>query len=169
MTGLGLIASHVAADAAGGAAAGASDEQRTLAAARDGLARELERTGTMDAAIASYLPRYLAPAAYCERPDLVERLRAEMARQDPAGCAQLIRGMQARVAGDDLLADVHVPALVVAGAQDTYLDPETLRAIAQAMRATYVRLEGVGHLPTGEAPRETGAALAEFAAAATRS
>jgi pimeloyl-ACP methyl ester carboxylesterase len=168
VAGLALVASHVAADAAGSAAAGASAEQRTLAAARDELARELERSGRMDAAIASYLPRYLAPGAYRERPELVERLRAQMATQNPAGCAQLIRGMQARVDGGDVLADVLVPALVIAGAQDTYLDPETLRGIATAMRATYVRLEGVGHLPTAEAPRDTGAALATFVTA-TRS
>jgi 3-oxoadipate enol-lactonase len=161
--GLALIASHVAADAAGGAAASASVTQRTLAAGRDALALELERTGTMEPAIASYLPRYLAPAFYAERPELVERLRAVMACQDPRGCAQLIRGMQVRVGGEDLLADVRVPALVVAGAQDTYLDPKTLRAIANAMGAVYVCLEKVGHLPMFEAPQATGDALAAFA------
>jgi pimeloyl-ACP methyl ester carboxylesterase len=163
VAGLALIASHVAADAAGGAAAGASVTQRTLAAERGGLALALEQAGTMEPAIASYLPRYLAPAFYAERPELVERLRAVMACQDPRGCAQLIRGMQVRVSGEDLLADVRVPALVVAGKQDTYLDPKTLRAVANAMGAVYVCLENVGHLPMFEAPQATGDALAAFA------
>jgi 3-oxoadipate enol-lactonase len=163
VAGLALVASHVAADASGGNAAGASAEQRTLAGSRDALARTLEESGSMDAAIASYLPRYLAPEFYAERPDVVERLRALMARQNPAGCAQLVRGMQARVGGEDLLADIRMPALVIAGAQDTYLTPESLQATATAMHATFVRLEGVGHVPMIEAPTPTGDALAAFA------
>jgi pimeloyl-ACP methyl ester carboxylesterase len=163
VAGLALVASHVAADATGVNAAAASAEQRTLAGSRDVLARTLEESGSMEAAIASYLPRYLAPAMYTERPDLVERLRTVMARANPAGCAQLVRGMHARVGGEDLLADVQVPALVIAGAQDTYLTPESLHATAAAMRAEFVRLDGVGHLPMFEAPTPTGDALAAFA------
>jgi 3-oxoadipate enol-lactonase len=101
VAGLALVASHVAADAS--RANGGSDEQRALAAGRDTLAARLESDGTMDAAIESYLPRYFAPHVYRDRPDLVERARSVMARQDPGGNAQLIRGMKERVAGDDLL------------------------------------------------------------------
>ncbi|HTW85867.1 MAG TPA: alpha/beta hydrolase [Candidatus Sulfotelmatobacter sp.] len=163
VAGLSLVASHVAADAAGSAAATSSAEQRTLASGRDALARELETGGTMEPAIASYLPRYLAPPRYERQPELVERLRALMARQNPAGCAQLVRGMQARVSGEDLLADVDVPALVIAGAQDYYLTTATLRGLADAMGADYVELDGVGHVPMMEAPAPTGDALAAFA------
>ncbi|MEA2663778.1 MAG: 3-oxoadipate enol-lactonase, partial [Candidatus Eremiobacteraeota bacterium] len=157
-----------AADAARQAAApNALASQRELAAGRDDLAARLEREGTMDAALESYLPRYFAPAAYRERPELVERARTVMARQDPRGCAHLIRGMKQRVASDDLLADVRVPALVVAGAHDTYITPASLRATAAAMPdAAYVELEEAGHLPQFEAPARTARALAEFAARA---
>jgi pimeloyl-ACP methyl ester carboxylesterase len=166
--GLALIASHTAADAARQAAApDALASQRELAAGRDDLAARLEREGTMNAALESYLPRYFAPTAYRERPELVERARAVMARQDPRGCAHLIRGMKQRVASDDLLADVRVPALVIAGAHDAYISPASLRATAAAMPdAAYVELEEAGHLPQFEAPARTARALAEFAARA---
>ncbi len=166
VAGLALVASHTAADASQ-AAAGAPPSQRELAAGRDDLAARLERENAMDAAIESYLPRYLAPATYRDRPDVVERARAMMARQDPLGCAHLIRGMKERVASDDLLPDVRVPALAIAGAHDTYISPETLRATAAAMpNAAYVEIDEAGHLPQFEAPERTARALAEFAARA---
>jgi 3-oxoadipate enol-lactonase len=160
--GLALVASHVAEDAARNPKADAA--QRGLAAGRDALALRLERDGTMDAAVESYLPRYFAPAVYRERPELVERARAIMQRQNPHGCAQLVRGMKERLDSHDLLQDVRVPALVIAGAEDAYLKPETLRETAAAMMdAAFVQLGGVGHLPMLEAPQETANALASFA------
>jgi pimeloyl-ACP methyl ester carboxylesterase len=160
VAGLALVASHVAADAS---RANGSEEQRALAAGRDALAARLESDGTMDAAIESYLPRYFAPHVYRDRPDLVERARAVMARQHPGGSAQLIRGMKERVAGDDLLEDIRVPALVIAGAEDYYLKPETLRETAARIAgATFVELPAVGHLPMYEAPEQTTIALARW-------
>ena len=160
VAGLALVASHVAADASGAATAGANPEQRALAGGRDALAAQLEAEGTMEPAIASYLPRYFAPGVYRERPELVARARAVMERQDPRGCAQLVRGMQQRVGSEDLLEDIAVPALVVAGAEDAYLRPGTLRDTASRIAgATFVELAGVGHLPMYEAPAATNAAL----------
>jgi 3-oxoadipate enol-lactonase len=162
VAGLALVASHVAEDAS--RSASADPVQRELAAGRDDLARRLERDGTMDAAVESYLPRYFAPAVYRERPELVERTRAIMLRQSARGCAQLVRGMKERLDSHDLLEDVRVPALVIAGAQDTYLNVETLRETAAAIAdAALVVLDGVGHLPMLEAPTDTANALATLA------
>lgn len=162
VAGLALVASHVSADASN--APGADPAQRALAAGRNALAERLERENTMDAAIESYLPRTFAPATYRDRPELVERARAIMARQNPRGCAQLVRGMKERLDSHDLLPDIAVPALIVAGAEDAYLRTETLRETAGAIRgAEFVALDGVGHLPMLEAPAATDAALARFA------
>ena len=162
VAGLALIASHVAEDA--GRDAGADPAQRELAAGRDALAERLETEGSMDVAIQSYLPRYFAPRVYRERPDLVERVRALMAKQNPRGCAQLVHGMKERLDSHDLLGDIDVPTLVLAGGADSYLKPETLRDTAGAMRdAEFVLLEDVGHLPMLEAPERTADALASFA------
>jgi 3-oxoadipate enol-lactonase len=161
VAGLALVASHAAEDA--GRNPNADPAQRALAASRDAQAARLETEGTMDAAVESYLPRYFAPRVYRDRADLVERARSLMARQNARGCAQLVRGMKERLDSHDLLEDVHVPALVIAGAADTYLKPETLRETADAMRAEFVLLDDVGHLPMWEAPEKTADALASFA------
>jgi len=169
VAGLALVASHVSADASGARAAGANQEQRVLAAARGSLAAQLEADGTMEPAIASYLPRYFAPAVYRDRPQIVERARALMARQDPRGCAQLVRGMQQRLDSHDLLEDIVVPMLVLAGAEDTYLPPATLRETAAHIDgATFVELAGVGHLPMFEAPAAANAALGDWIAQVRR-
>jgi len=87
-----------------------------------------------------------------------------MQRQDPRGCAQLVRGMKERLDSHDLLADIDVPALIVGGTEDVYLKPQTLRATADAIAgATFVALDRVGHLPMFEAPEATADALATFA------
>jgi pimeloyl-ACP methyl ester carboxylesterase len=161
VAGLALIASHVAEDA--GRNPNADPAQRALAAVRDELSERLEREGTMDAAVAGYLPRYFAAQVYRERPELLERARALMQRQNPRGCAQLVRGMKERLDSHDLLEDVAVPALVVAGGADHFLKAETLRETAAAMRAEFVLLENAGHLPMWEAPAETADALATLA------
>jgi pimeloyl-ACP methyl ester carboxylesterase len=162
VAGLALVASHVAADASA-PGSGSNEEQRVLAASRDTLAARLESDGTMEAAIESYLPRYFAPHVYREQPGLAARVRAVMARQDPRGCAQLIRGMKQRLAGDDLLEDIHVPALVIAGEEDAYLPPAALRETATRIaNATFVELPRVGHLPMWEAPTQTADALAAW-------
>jgi 3-oxoadipate enol-lactonase len=161
VAGLALVASHVAEDASRNPSA--DPAQRALAQSRDDLAARLDRDGTMDAAVESYLPRYFAPHVYRERPELVERARALMQRQDARGCAQLVRGMKERLDSHDLLDDVRVPALVIAGAEDHYLKAETLRTTADAMRAEFVLLDRVGHLPMWEAPDATADALASFA------
>lgn len=161
VAGLALVASHVAEDASQNASA--DPAQRELAGARDTLAERLEREGTMDAAVESYLPRYFAPHVYRERPELVERGRAMMERQSPRGCAELVRGMKERLDSHDLLDDVRVPAMVIAGGEDHYLKAETLRETAHAMRAEFVLLDRAGHLPMWEAPAETADALASFA------
>jgi 3-oxoadipate enol-lactonase len=162
VAGLALVASHVAEDAARNA--DADPVQRELAAGRDDLAARLERDGTMDAAVESYLPRYFAPSAYRERAEFVERVSEIMRRQNARGCAQLVRGMRERLDSHDLLEDVRVPALVIAGAQDAYLKPQTLRETAAAISgAVFVELDNVGHLPMLEAPEATANALATFA------
>ena len=162
VAGLALVASHVAADAAHNP--NADEAQRTLGASRDALIARLEAENMMEAAVESYLPRYFAPSFYAAHPDVVERTGVMMLRQNPRGCAQLQRGMKERLDSHDLLDDIRVPALILAGELDAYINPATLRETAAALReGEFVQLDGVGHTPMVEAPDRTADALAAFA------
>jgi pimeloyl-ACP methyl ester carboxylesterase len=144
VAGFGLVAGHPAADTP------------ALLPGRDALAAELE-AGEITPAIEAYLPRYLDPA---HAPALTEPLRAIMAQQDARGAAALVRGMKERVASYDLLADITVPATIVAGASDDWISPQSLRdAAAQIPDCEFIVLDHVGHLPMLEAPDAVSAAL----------
>jgi 3-oxoadipate enol-lactonase len=147
VAGLALVASQIAADLPG------------RAAERDALAARVEAEG-VEPGVAAYLPLSFDPGVFRDYPPLVERARSVMARQDPLGTAALIRGIKERVACDDLLEDIQVPALILAGERDLLIPPAPLRAVADAIAdCEYVVLPGVGHLPMLEAPSATTAAL----------
>jgi pimeloyl-ACP methyl ester carboxylesterase len=147
VTGIASIAGHAAPDTA------------ALGPGRASLADRAEREGIAPV-IDAYLPRYLAKHTYAERPAFVETVHAMMARTDGQAAAWAIRGMAERVGSFDLLADITVPALILATDEDDWITPESLRETAAQMPdATYVLLDRCGHLPMMEKPAETTAAL----------
>jgi len=147
VAGFGLVAGHPAADTP------------QLLPLRDALAAQLE-AGDIGPAIDAYLPRYLDPASAAT---LTQPLREIMARQDARGAAALVRGMKERVASYDLLADITVPALILAGDSDDWIAPEALRDAASAMPdCEFAVLPNVGHLPMLEAPDAVSHALARL-------
>ena len=86
-----------------------------------------------------------------------------MARQNPRGAGQLLRGMKARLDSADLFADIAVPALVVVGELDALIPLEASRAVADGVAgATLVVLEGIGHSIPLEAPLAAAVALGEL-------
>lgn len=152
VAGLGLVGGHVAADTP------------ALLPGRDLLAARVAAEG-IEPAVEAYWPRYFNPRFYKEDAALVAHARAIMRRQNPAGAAAHIIGMKERVGSEDLLEDIHVPALVVAGASDDWITPESLeRTSAAIVDSEYVLLPAVGHMPMMEAPEETTAALERLVA-----
>jgi triacylglycerol lipase len=66
---------------------------------------------------------------------------------------------------DARLRELTMPTLIVWGTADRALNPAAAAVYTAAMpRAQVVRLDGVGHLPMIEAPRETAEAYLEFRA-----
>jgi pimeloyl-ACP methyl ester carboxylesterase len=147
VAGLSLVASQVAADTPARAIERDAQAQAVLARGMAALS---------DAVVAGVL----APAFGAAHPETVERLRAIVATQDSAGAAAQIIGMKERVDSADLLEDIAVPALVIAGLADPILGFPALERIAGAIAdCEFVGLPGVGHLPMIEAPAATTAAL----------
>lgn len=77
-------------------------------------------------------------------PQAIEVVRRNMARITPGGYAQAAH----MLAHDDLLSALHTvqaPVHVLCGEFDTVTPPAACRAVAEAVRATYAALSGVGH------------------------
>jgi pimeloyl-ACP methyl ester carboxylesterase len=146
VAGLALIASHVAADTP--ARRSARDEQAAYISAH-GMT-------TAAARVADYFSASFAAA----NPATLERIRLLVARQDPTGEAALLLGMKERVDSGDLLADIAVPALIVAGGDDRGIAPATLEQTAAAIAdCEFVVLPDCAHMPMLEAPEATTGAL----------
>ena len=82
----------------------------------------------------AFLPRFFAPDFYANAPDLVARCRAIVERTEPRGAAAMLRGMAARVASDDLFAELTLPVALVAGAHDPIISLEETGGRAGAPR-----------------------------------
>jgi 3-oxoadipate enol-lactonase len=107
-----------------------------------------------------------APDVYAERPALVEEARSMCGRTDPRGAAAVMRGMALRVSANDLLAEIVVPTLVVAGVRDELIPIGTQRAMAAAIPGAVIEEIDAGHMATLEAPRAVSAALERLVTAA---
>jgi pimeloyl-ACP methyl ester carboxylesterase len=132
------------------------------------LIASLEADATMDAAVAAYAPVLVSPETTRRDPAILDALLALMRRQDALGAAQLLRGMMARVGSLDLMDDLRVPTLVLAGADDAVLPVDASLEVAREVDdATAIVLADVGHSIPVEAPDNTadelGALLARVA------
>jgi 3-oxoadipate enol-lactonase len=109
------------------------------------------------------LPKMFAAATWDERPELVERVRAMMERNPPAGIAAALEGMAIRPDARELLPTIDVPALVVVGEEDSISNVDEMRQIADAIpEAGWVAVPKAGHLAVVENPAVVNEAIAEF-------
>jgi pimeloyl-ACP methyl ester carboxylesterase len=145
-SGLGIVCSRANAD------------DPAAASARLELADRAEALGMAPVADA-FVPRYFAPDAYVQRPELVERARAIVDATDPRGAAAMLRGMAARVASFDLFEEIDVPVAVVAGDADAFVGVEDVTRIALGIRNANLNVLHCGHLPHWEAPSDLGDVL----------
>jgi 3-oxoadipate enol-lactonase len=138
---------------------GEEGRQARQAGAR--LAREQGATAVAEA----MLPRLLAPATLAGRPAVVEAVRGMILANDPEGIAAAQEAMVARLDATDLLPQIGVPTLALAGSADAVTPPEVLRAMAEAIPgARAVEIAGAGHLSNLEQPEAFNAELRAFLA-----
>jgi pimeloyl-ACP methyl ester carboxylesterase len=98
-------------------------------------------------------------------PDVVEPVFSMMIRARPEGPAAALRGRAERPDYAKLLRDLRMPALVVAGDEDTFTTAEVLEELVGALAdPEVVHLPGIGHMPNLEAPEAFDAAVRAFVA-----
>ena len=132
---------------------------------RRSTAARLERDGILDHAL-EMAGRLFGPAARRE-PDLVLPILETMLRTSPAGAAAALRGRAERPPYHELLRDLRVPALVLAGDADFFSTAEiTAQLVASLPDPEVIVLPGIGHMPNLEASEAFDRAVRTFAAAA---
>ena len=135
------------------------------AAMRRATAEGLERDGMLDHAL-EMAGRLFGPAARRE-PALVLPILETMLTTSPAGAAAALRGRAERPAYHELLGDLRVPSLVLAGDADFFSTAEiTAQLVAALPDPEVVILPGIGHMPNLEAPEAFDRAVRTFAASA---
>jgi 3-oxoadipate enol-lactonase len=129
---------------------------------RDEMAALAEHDGT--AAVAErLLPHLLAPATVAAQPDVVTHVREMINRTPVPGLVGALRALRDRPDSTPMLGSIGVPALVVAGEDDTIAPADGMRAMAQAIPgAQFAVIPAAGHLAPLEQPLATSRIVADF-------
>lgn len=134
------------------------------AAARRATADQVKAEG-VQGVIEAMAPKMLAPGNEDAR--LAAQVRGFMATARPDGVIGALLAMAERPDATPLLADITVPTLVVAGADDTIIAPREAEDLARAIRAAQLELiPHAGHLVACERPEEFNRILAAWLAGA---
>ncbi len=129
---------------------GARPDTEKEKAVRPQQAAQLRRDGVR---VDGYRERVLTPDTLRSRPDVWLAARRSMASVSTEGRARAVEGMAFRPDFRPLLKGVHVPALVIAGAEDPITPPELARELHDLIPGSFLQIvEGASHLVTLEAP-----------------
>ncbi len=141
----------------------AADGEET-ARGRELTARRLLAEGP-PVVVQAMLERLVSPTTRADRPAVVEQLRQMMLEGNAQGMAAALRGMAVRDDALPWLAEVRVPTLAIAGADDVISPPPEMQAFAAQMPAArFVEIAAAGHMAPLEQPAAVNAALAAFLA-----
>ncbi|HEX4142476.1 MAG TPA: alpha/beta fold hydrolase [Pirellulales bacterium] len=133
--------------------------------ARQGRQKMIEQVLSVGPVVAAdaMLPRFFSAESFQRLPGAVEFVRERILLTPAEGIAAALRGLAQRPDVTGLLAQIHVPTLVVAGAADVITPAAEMREMAGKIAdSQFVELAGVGHLSALEAPVEFNAVLARF-------
>jgi 3-oxoadipate enol-lactonase len=109
------------------------------------------------------IPKLLGVTTRRERPDVVERVRALVLSNPANGIAGAVRALMTRPDSTPLLPTIHVPTLVIVGAEDTVTPPASAAELHRAIAGSeLVEIPAAGHLTNLEQPDLFQSALARF-------
>jgi 3-oxoadipate enol-lactonase len=137
LAGLALVASHCFSDPL-------ERKQNRL-----DTAEKVERTGKTDFIAESMLPG-LTPDK-----ELQGKLKPIIEKTRPSGVAGILRGMAQRSDTCNVLSNLDVPAVIIAGQLDKHLPVEKAQQLADLMKRPWLEIiSGAGHMPMMEAPHK---------------
>ena len=105
------------------------------------------------AIIEDMIPKLLGETTKRTRPDVVERVRAIGLANSKESVAGMVRALMTRADSTALLPKIHLPTLIVVGAEDTITPPAMSEQMHGAIAGSeLVILPEVGHLSSLEDP-----------------
>jgi pimeloyl-ACP methyl ester carboxylesterase len=129
------------------------------------LADRLEREG-MAGYASEILPKMITPRAIADQPDVVRQVLGMMRSAPAAGAAAALRSRAERPDYTTLLPLIEVPALIVAGAEDEFTPVSDAEALRRGIPGSQLAIiDGAGHMPNLERPREFNDVVSRFLAA----
>ncbi len=123
----------------------------------------LARTQGAAALADKMLPKLLIPKTAALRAQVADEVKAMMARQSVAGIVAALAAMRDRPDATPWLAEIAVPTLIIAGADDTLIPLAEAEALRDAIRgARLVTIPRAAHLSNVEQPDAFNFAVREF-------
>lgn len=109
------------------------------------------------------IPKLLGETTRRERPALAERVRSLIVASSTEAIAGALQALMTRPDSTPLLGTIHVPALIVVGAEDTLTPPSAAEELHRGIAGSeLVQIPAAGHLSNLEQPELFHAALARF-------
>jgi pimeloyl-ACP methyl ester carboxylesterase len=115
------------------------------------------------AIVEDMLPKLLGETTRRTRPDVVEHVRAIGLANSKDAVAGMVRALMTRADSTPLLPTIHLPTLIVVGAEDTITPPAMSEQMHAAIAGSeLVIVPDVGHLSSVEDPAAFNAAVSKF-------
>jgi pimeloyl-ACP methyl ester carboxylesterase len=109
------------------------------------------------------LPKLLGETTRRVRPDVVDRVRALAVSSSASAIAGALRALMTRPDSTPLLQTMHMPALVIVGAEDAVTPPSAAQELHRGIAGSeLVEIPAAGHLTNLEQPELFQSALARF-------
>jgi pimeloyl-ACP methyl ester carboxylesterase len=141
----------------------ATADPEPAAANRQRIAAAVLAAHSSEILLDEVFPKLLGETSTGSRPEVVARVRDQVREAPPAAVAWAQRAMAARPDSLDTLHGATVPALVIAGEEDSLIPVTEAEAMVAALpKGRLVRLAGVGHLSAVEDPAAFNAAVTGF-------
>jgi len=122
----------------------------------------LDEKGTA-AIVEDMLPKLISETTKRTRPDVVERVRTIGLANTKESVAGMVRALMTRSDSTPLLPKIHVPTLIVVGAEDTITPPPMSEQMHAAISGSELLImERVGHLSSFEDPASFNETVSTF-------
>jgi 3-oxoadipate enol-lactonase len=129
---------------------------------RQKMIEQVDREG-VEAIANQMVPKLLGATSQQQRPDLSKHVRNLILPNTPQGIKAAIMAMMERRDWTSLLADIKIPTLIVAGAEDTLIPPSEAEKMDRAMAASQCEVMAfAGHLPNLEQSARFDGLLSRF-------